>query len=179
MYRILYGISAWQLCVGLLLLYTVWSYARQKLGGTVLWRVCHGLALLLWLAVSLYITLFSRDIGNGGMNLEPFWSYRIAFAEGSFDYFQEIYLNILAFAGFGLLAPELRKEKWWLIAVMLMAAAFSIGIEYLQYYLDVGLAEFDDVFSNSIGVFLGMLANTISGKYISAITWVRRLWKKS
>lgn len=177
MYRILYNIPLWLLCICLVGLYTGWSYARQKLRGNALWRLGHGLLLLLWLVVSLHIALFSRTAGNGSMNLEPFWSYRIAFTEGSFDYFQEIYLNILAFACFGLIVPELLRGRHWM--AVLLAVVLSISIEYLQVYLDVGLAEFDDVFSNSLGVILGVLANYFSEKYISAIIRVGKPWIKS
>lgn len=177
MYRILYNVPLWLLCVGLIGLYTCWSYARQKLRGYAMWRMGHGLVLLFWLGVSLQIVIFGRTPGSGGVNLEPFWSYRIAFLEGSFDYFQEIYLNVLAFACLGLILPELFRVRYWVI--VLLAAVLSISIEYFQLALDVGLAEFDDIFSNTLGAVLGVLANSFSEKYICAVIRVGKRWIKS
>ena len=177
MYRILYNIPFWELCIGLFPCYTGWIWLRRRNLGSLLWKICHGAALLLWLVLTLYMTLFSRERGYGGMNLEPFWSYRLAFFEGSFDYFQEIYLNVLAFAIFGLIASELFQSRYWM--VVLLALALSVGIEYLQIVLDVGLAEFDDIFSNTLGTILGVLVNYFSERYIAAVIRVGKSWIKS
>lgn len=176
MYRILYNIPFWELCIGLFLGYTGWSWLRRKNRDSLLWKICHGAALLLWLAVTLCVTLFSWESGYGGMNMEPFWSYRIALFEGSFDYFQEIYLNIRAFAIFGLIVSELLQSRYWM--VILLALVLSVGIEYFQLTLDVGLAEFDDIFSNTLGTVLGVPANYFSERYIAAIIRVGKTWIK-
>lgn len=177
MYRILYNIPLWFLCIGLILFYTGWIHLRHIKGNTLLWRVVNILAVLMWITITLYITLFARETGNGGVILEPFWSYKIALFEGNYDYFQEIYLNILAFAYLGMIVPTRSKNHY--IVLILLTMVFSVGIEYFQYYLDVGLAEVDDVFSNTLGVILGALVNSFSEKYISIIIQVRRRWKKN
>lgn len=170
MYRFLYGLPLWWLCIAIPAMYAGWSLLRQRKKDSRFWRLCHGGVLLIWLAAALYVTIFSRETGNGGIRPDLFWSYRIAFLEGSYDYFQEIYLNVLAFFFFGLFAPELLKGKRRHLIVLLLGVAFSVGIEFLQFRMDVGLAEFDDVFSNALGTVIGILANRCAGKL-----WVRHL----
>ncbi len=174
MYRLLYGIDFWEICLGLLAFYTVWSYVKVRLGKHKVWKAAHIALLLLWLGVSLYIAIFDRSAGNGDVNLTPFWSYKIAF-KGSYDYFQQIYLNVLAFFVFGLTAPELLRTKYKYLAVIVCAAFLSVAIEFLQFKMDVGLAEFDDVFSNTLGAVIGAAANRISGKYVQVV----KRWKES
>ena len=45
------------------------------------------------------------------------------------------------------------KIKWW--QVLLVGVITSFGIEFLQFVLKCGLAEFDDVFHNALGCMLG------------------------
>ena len=179
MYRILYGIPLWELLIGLFLFYIVWCYAQVSLSETKVWKISHVALVLLWLCVSLYVVLLSRSQGNGSLNLEPFWSYRLAFAEGSYDYFQQIYLNILAFYFFGLFAPELLKGNCRYLATVAGAIVLSAIIEYSQFRMDLGLAELDDVFSNTFGAVLGAAANWISHKYILRFVQVAKRWIKS
>ncbi|MBO5071071.1 MAG: VanZ family protein [Roseburia sp.] len=179
MYRILYGIPFREILLGLFFSYIVWSYAKVRLGKRKVWKIFHVGVILLWLGVSLYVVILSRSRGNGGINLEPFWSYRMAFMEGSYDYFQEIYLNVMAFYFFGLFAPELLKGNYRYLVTIVGAMVLSIAIEYGQYRLDVGLAELDDVFSNTVGVVLGAVANWISYKYFSGFVKVVKRWTES
>ena len=176
MYRILYAIPFQVLLLGMLLFCVAWDWARKRLENHKAWKWSHFAVLLLWFAAVLYMTLGERDPGGGAVNLTPLWSYRIAFLEGSFDYFQQIYLNILAFFFFGLFAPELLRGKWRFAAVVLMGIAISAGIEFLQFRLDLGLAEFDDVLSNTLGTLLGVLTNRYITGLIRVVTqWITNL----
>ena len=170
MYRILYGIPFWGICLGWLIFCSGWAWAKKRLQSKKVWKWCHFCVLLLWFAAVLYMTLADRNTGNGGVNLVPLWSYRIAFLEGSFDYFQQIYLNILAFFFLGLFAPEVLKGKWRFALVILIGVAISTSIEIIQFRLDLGLAEFDDVISNTLGTLFGSLTN----RYISRLIQVMK-----
>lgn len=176
MYRLLYGIEFWKLCVILILLFALWCYMQDRFGKTRVWRITHAGLLLLWLGVSLYVTIFSRSSGNGDVNLNLFWSYRIAFIEGSYDYFQQIYLNVVAFLFFGLFAPELLNGKYKYLIVVVFSVILSAAIEYSQFKLGVGLAELDDVLSNTLGTIGGAVVNKISCISIQVIKrWTKRL----
>ena len=172
MYRILYNIPFGAMCLWLLVFCAGWAWARKRLQAQKVWKWCHFGVLLLWLAAVLYITLGERNPGGGAVNLTPLWSYRIAFFEGSFDYFQQIYLNVLAFFFFGLFAPEVLKGKWRFVPVVLLGIAISAGVEFMQFRLDLGLAEFDDVLSNALGTLFGVLTN----RYVSRLIQVMKIW---
>lgn len=176
MYQLLYGIPLWLQCLGLLLIYTGWVWAGKRLRQAKIWRWSHFALILLWAAVILYVTIFNRSEGSGSVNLEPFWSYRLTFSKENYEFFFLIYLNIIAFSFFGLLAPELLASKWRHFAVMVIAVLLSIAIEYCQFRLDLGMAEFDDVFSNSLGAFGGVIANWAANRYVTWLTaFARRL----
>jgi len=174
MYRILYSIPFWNLCIGLLIFCNIWVWARKHLVQTNVWRWIHFFLIFLWAGVCLYFTIFSRSAGNGQVMLMPFWSYRIAFLEGSYDYFQQIYLNVLLFFFFGLFAPEVSKQKGRYLVIITGSILFSTIIECCQFWLDIGMAEFDDVFSNTLGTIFGALVNWMAEKYA-----IRSLVEKS
>lgn len=65
------------------------------------------------------------------------------------------------FAGHGMLslyfAGLVPIRRWWKIFVFLLA--FGIGVEFAQYYMNVGRkGEVKDVFTNAAGALLGLLA---------------------
>lgn len=62
------------------------------------------------------------------------------------------------------------QKKW----VLLIPLVFSVLIETTQYITGLGIAEFDDVFGNTLGGWIGVLV---------AYEWMERsllknLWKK-
>ena len=68
--------------------------------------------------------------------------------------------NILVFIPFGLLFPG-KQWKWLLLTVLL----FSAGIEAVQYVLNFGWCEIDDVICNVLGAAIGFGAlKLIKGK---------------
>lgn len=166
MFRLFYDIPFCELCFGMILSYAVWCFGSIRFAHTKRWKMVHWGLVLLWFCAFSYITLFSRSTGNGAVNMTPFWSYRIAFQKGNYDYFQQIYLNVFAFIFFGLLAPELFKCKTRYWIVVGSAILLSLAIECSQFYLDVGLAEVDDVFSNTLGAVIGIFTNHVAYCYI-------------
>jgi VanZ family protein len=65
------------------------------------------------------------------------------------------------FAGHGALAVYFAglvpRQRWWKIFVFLLL--FGIGVEFAQYFMKLGReGELKDVFSNSVGALLGLLA---------------------
>ena len=92
------------------------------------------------------------------------------------DGFQEIYLNVFAFAVFGFTAGELFQNGTGFI--LLAGVAFNAGVEYLQFRLDVGFAELDDVFSNAFGTLLGTVIHQNTDRYITAVKRLGAAWRK-
>ena len=113
-----------------------------------------GLMLLLYMSLILMSAVFTRDVqAERTFNLTPFWSYR-AICEGKDTLVIPIIANVLAFIPIGLLLGcAFRKLKWW--RVLLIGGAFSFLIETLQFVLNRGQTEVDDVIHNVIGGVVG------------------------
>ena len=116
----------------------------------------------------LYETLMFREIGDVKTNLVLF-SYA-----GKFLKEQSVRVgvinNIWLFVPLGTGLYRIFQKKW----VLLIPFVFSVLIETTQYITGLGIAEFDDVFGNTLGGWIGVLA---------AYEWMERsllknLWKK-
>lgn len=83
----------------------------------------------------------------------PFWSYK-AILNGEKGLIIDNLLNVLVFLPIGFLSGMVIKvRKFW--RVLIVGICVSVLIETLQYTLNRGVAEFDDIFHNSIGVIIG------------------------
>ena len=70
--------------------------------------------------------------------------------------------NIWLFVPLGTGLYRIFQKKW----VLLIPFVMSVAIELTQYITGLGIAEFDDVFGNTMGGWIGVLV---------AWTWVKRL----
>lgn len=112
---------------------------------------------LLYLALVLYYTVFMRSPDFYLPQFELFWSYEKWFA-GDWVLGKEILCNISMFIPFGfLLSATMPFHKRLCLIVFVAGFLFSCIIEILQLELMRGLFEFDDIFNNTIGAFLGYL----------------------
>lgn len=106
-----------------------------------------------------YETLMFREIVDSGTNLVLF-SYA-----GKFLKEQSVRVgvinNIWLFVPLGTGLYRIFQKKW----VLLIPFVFSILIETTQYITGLGIAEFDDVFGNTLGGWIGVLA---------AYEWMKR-----
>ena len=117
--------------------------------------------LVFYLFTVLYFTVLSRSIGLHTAQFELFWSYKKWFA-GDFDLGREIIANIAMFVPFGFLSSCLlqtydRLNRSTLILTAIVGMMLSITIEILQLVFMRGLFEWDDVFSNTVGVVTGII----------------------
>lgn len=109
------------------------------------------IALVLWIAV------FSRSIDFQVPQLDLLWSYK-KWLGGDWRLGKEIIANIGMLIPFGfLLSANIVSCKKSGIKVLLAGFLFSCIIEILQYVLWRGLFEFDDVVNNTAGAVLGYL----------------------
>lgn len=106
----------------------------------------------------LYETLMFRETGNARTNFVLF-SYA-----GNFLKEQSIRVgvinNIWLFVPLGTGLYRIFQKKW----VLLIPFVISVAIELTQYITGLGIAEFDDVFGNTMGGWIGVLV---------AWTWVK------
>ncbi len=116
-----------------------------------------GILLALSAGAILSLTLLGREYNPYGRNfeLEVFWSYKKALFEGAAGLGAEIICNILLFAPWGILLPDVFEKfenPWWMLSSSLI---FSGGIELTQGIFRLGLFEFDDIINNVMGAMLG------------------------
>lgn len=112
----------------------------------------------------LWLTILSRQPRTGVrvFKWELLWAYRAWIAGESFGKTESIQNinNVLVFIPFGALFPGKRWKQLLITAVL-----FSTAIEAVQYALNLGWCEIDDVICNVLGAAIGFgLWKMIKGK---------------
>jgi glycopeptide antibiotics resistance protein len=109
--------------------------------------------LLIYLFFVIWITLLNRTSTYRRMMLVPFWEYRnLLFATDHLYWFKQITCNILMLMPLGfLLAMQKISPK----QIVMIGCGLSVCIELTQLVTARGLCEFDDVFNNTLGAWLG------------------------
>ena len=106
---------------------------------------------IVYVTFILYETLMFRESGNARMNFVLF-SYA-----GKFLKEQSVRVgvinNIWLFIPLGTGLYRWFQKKW----VLLIPFVMSVAIETTQYITGLGIAEFDDVFGNTMGGWIGVL----------------------
>ena len=123
----------------LLLLLAVFSRGRLRM-----------VLLIFYLWFIGLMTIWYREFDSAGIKLELFWSYRQFLTNPSIR--KDILNNIWLFVPLGALLYKPGSRRW------LIPGLISIVIEVIQYLTGLGLCEFDDVISNSLGGWIGYLA---------------------
>ena len=117
---------------------------------------------IVYVAFILYETLMFRESGNARTNFVLF-SYA-----GKFLKEQSVRVgvinNIWLFIPLGTGLYRWFQKKW----VLLIPFVMSVAIETTQYITGLGMAEFNDVFGNTIGGWIGVL-----------VAWIWLSWKMS
>lgn len=98
-----------------------------------------------------------RDSSVRKYELGLFWGLRsmINNEPNGYKVFIQYINNILFFIPFGFLLSELVGKRWKVVP--LAGLCMSVIIELTQYITARGLAETDDVISNTIGATIGFL----------------------
>ena len=90
-----------------------------------------------------------RNANGYGLQLELFWSYRRIFSDT--EIMLEILNNIWLYVPLGVILYRLVSNK--IIVIFPVLLAFLI--EFIQYWMKLGLCELDDIISNGFGGLLG------------------------
>ncbi|WEV40539.1 VanZ family protein [Lactobacillus sp. ESL0681] len=99
---------------------------------------------------------FSRPLNEINLTfLKETW--KLFYASSQLDFFYNSLGNILCFIPFGFLAPFVfsNKQSFW--RVILAGIILSVFIEGMQFLLQTGVSDIDDVFFNSCGAIIGYL----------------------
>lgn len=111
-------------------------------------------SLFAYLVLLICSTCIFRDVTvTRNLCITPFWSY-IKIFDGEPKYIIENLMNMVVFLPVGLLLPLSHNEISFK-KVIVIGAIISLIIEILQFSLKTGLAEFDDVFHNTMGTAIG------------------------
>ena len=114
---------------------------------------------IVYVAFILYETLMFRESGDARMNFVLFSYARKFLKEQSVRV--GVINNIWLFIPLGTGLYRWFQKKW----VLLIPFVMSVAIETTQYITGLGIAEFDDVFGNTMGGWIGVLV---------AWTWLNR-----
>lgn len=146
------------------------------------WKIAVVAVLTAVTVLVVYMTVGSRGGEyTGQYNLMPFHSYREVLAGGNPEIYRSNFMNAVLFYPSGLLLTALLPEKWrgWCqcVLVVVLFAALSAGIEYMQFCFGLGRCEIDDVIHNTAGALAGSLAALWMP---SLLVWlngqVKRMW---
>lgn len=133
------------LCIGIVLIVITKGWEK---GG----RLICGLVLFEYIVLVYLSTVFYRDYSEAKL-FKFFWSYK-SMSEWGTSLLIENIMNVIAFFPIGfLIGATFKRIKWWL--VFLIGFIVSFFIEFLQFVLNRGVSEFDDIFHNVLGCMLG------------------------
>lgn len=124
----------------------MWYVSTYKYNRTIL--------AVLYIALILWITVFSRKAGTERIFKGVFWEIQMG-------YWNNIIQNIVLFIPLGFLVGGKRA--------IIIGLLLTIGIEITQYVFKLGYCEVDDVINNTIGVVVGTLLYREYGKRIEQL----------
>ena len=81
------------------------------------------------------------------------------------DFFYNSLGNILWFIPFGLLFPKIIQKKSMLLTIF-FGGCLSVCIEGLQFILETGVSDIDDVFFNVCGTIIGFIIYRIIYRFL-------------
>lgn len=149
--------------VGLATIAYLWFHQWHRVSRMI--KAADAILLACWLGIIVFATLGQRSPydSSTAILLEPFHSYQEVRNGGNIELYRSNFMNVILFYPAGLLAALLLPRKWpgWcrFFLVVLVLAAMSAGIEFLQYRYGLGRCEIDDVIHNTAGALLGCLAS--------------------
>ena len=97
--------------------------------------------------------------GRNAMQLAPLKTTLGELRLGLWPLIYHVVGNMIWFVPLGLL---LRRKKWYW--ALIAGAAFSVGIEVMQYLLITGMTDIADVILNAFGTLIGWWMGRITGR---------------
>lgn len=137
-----------------------WICAEKRLPNTQRWwRVACGVLAVIWLAVVLAATLFSRSEGVYSAYPLPLEQLRAVLRGDNPEILRSWWMNVLLFVPCGMALPELLPRTWSrkrrVLTAVVAALLLSAGVELAQWHWQLGRAETDDCLANVLGGLLG------------------------
>lgn len=92
-------------------------------------------------------------------------TFKLTKGQSLVDFFYNLYGNIVWFVPMGVFIPALTKRHLGFLKVVLIGALISASIETMQFVLNTGVTDIDDVIFNTLGAAVGYLLYFV-GKWI-------------
>lgn len=139
-------------------------------------------AFVFYVILLIHLTVFREEnsINNVSIVLRPLSEINwIPFVETTkltqgtslFDYYYNLYGNILWFIPMGFSAAYLMKKKHSFLRSLSVGVAVSFLIEAMQFLFYTGISDVDDLIFNTIGTIIGIGLFEIS-------QWLYKKWQK-
>lgn len=128
---------------------------------------------IFYVILLVHLTVFREEnrIGNvelsirslDQINLTPFvHTFKLTEGVTLFDYYYNLYGNILWFIPMGFGTAYLMKKKPFFFKTLLIGFSVSFSIETLQFLFQTGIADIDDLIFNTTGTLVGLLLYIVS-----------------
>ena len=159
MFRLIYTMPLYKVCLVMVLLLVLWAYYRAYLPKKLFWsmNLC---VLVVAVSAVLYLTVFSRKVGTYDIVLVPFSALSEEKKEP--ERYRSMLMNVFLFFPLGMACANAFSDKMKMrrrvILVVAIGFALSTAVEYIQYRFSLGMAETDDVICNTLGAFVGSLS---------------------
>lgn len=95
-------------------------------------------------------------------------TFKLAKGQSIIDFIYNLYGNIMWFVPMGIFIPALSERHLNFWKVVLIGALISTSIETLQFILNTGVTDIDDVIFNTLGAAVGYLLYFL-GKWIKKL----------
>lgn len=128
---------------------------------------------IFYVILLVHLTVFREEnrIGNvelsirslDQINLTPFvHTFKLTEGVTLFDYYYNLYGNILWFIPMGFGTAYLMKKKPFFFKTLLIGFSVSFSIETMQFLFQTGIADIDDLIFNTTGTLVGLLLYIVS-----------------
>lgn len=159
MFRLIYTMPLYKVCLVMVLLLVLWAYYRAYLPKRLFTAMNLCLLVTSVFAV-LYLTVFSRKVGTYDIVLVPFSALSEAKKEP--ERYRSMLMNVFLFFPLGMACANAFSDKMKMrrrvILAVVIGFALSTAVEYIQYRFSLGMAETDDVICNTLGTLVGSLS---------------------
>lgn len=163
MFRLIYTMPLYKVCLVMVLLLVLWAYYRAYLPKKLFTAMNLCLLVTSVFAV-LYLTVFSRKVGTYDVVLVPFSALSEAKKEP--ERYRSMLMNVFLFFPLGMACANAfsykMKMRRRVILAIVIGFALSTAVEYIQYRFSLGMAETDDVICNTLGALVGSLSVTLA-----------------
>ena len=158
MLRYIYALPLRQIIALMLITIPLWAFGQLRQGRSLrTWQIVNGCLFVLAVGFIVTTTVVRRTAGAGEINLVPFSSFVQARTKP--ELYREMLMNVLLFFPLGLSLSSALPQRMSIgrrIGLTLLAGlVLSLSVEVLQFVFQRGLAETDDLLTNTFGAALG------------------------